>query len=181
LYLAAAALHLPEPEGGIPDSENKELIVEALSQRYPGNLELLAYKVDRALRRGDPAELVRLLRSAPAAADTDGRFWRAKGWLYLNRNQDAQARQVLEVALQLHPLDWDARNWLADLARRRGDLAEADRLARLVRQARSLRERIKTYNPDDVPRDILLELAEHARECGDLEVAAALSARLKSP
>jgi uncharacterized protein HemY len=180
LFLVARALQMPEPIAGADAALNhKHETTAALFQQFPGNLELLAYETDLAIRVGSVNEVARLLQRAPAAADGDSRFWRAKGWLHLNRNEFPKAQQALERALELHPLDWDARNWMADLARRQGDLPEAERLQKLVRQARQLREKITAQGTlDDVAPPLLADLADYARHCGDVQVANALERRL---
>ena len=74
-----------------------------------------------------------------------------------------------------------ARNRLADLTRRQGDLDEAQKLDNLLRQARRLRERMTEEHSADVEKvayELLSELANHARRCGDKQVADALSSRL---
>lgn len=182
LFLVAEALQRPEPVAGTdaPD-QDKHARIEALFQRFPHNIELLAYQTELAIRQGDVQKLTRLLKRVPATADGDDRFWRVKGWLHLNRNEIPKARLALNRALKLCPLDWNARSWLADVARREGNLAEADRLQKLVRQARRLREAITAeQSMDNVPYDLLSELLIYARNCGEKQLAEALERRLGS-
>lgn len=180
LFLVARALQLPEPVVGADAAvSNKHYAIAALFKRFPENTELLAYEVDLAIRVGDVNKVVRLLKLAPPAVNNDSRFWRAKGWLYLNRHQFHKARKALQHAIELQPLDWNARNWMADLARRQGDLKKADHLQNMVRQARRLREEITNQGTaEKVSTKVLAGLKDYARRCGDLPVADALRRRL---
>lgn len=180
MFLVAEAVQMPEPEGGIANSTDKHQIIETMLERFPANLELRAYLVDLAIRRGDINELVEVLQGVSNGADRDARFWRAKGWLHLNRNEPEKARAALEQALKFNPLDWDARNWLADLTRNAGNLAEADRLQGLVRQARKLREKIRETSFDQLPRETFTEIADYARACGATTIADALQRRVNN-
>jgi tetratricopeptide (TPR) repeat protein len=182
IFMVARGLQLPEPGPGVDSAYgNKHKIIAELLQRFPNNIELLAYQTDLAIRVGNVSEVAKLLLRVPPAADNDSRFWSAKGWLHLNQNELPEAKQALLRALELHPLDWGARNRLADLTRRQGDLDEAQKFDNLLRQARRLRERMTEEHSADVEKvayELLSELANHARRCGDKQVTDALSSRL---
>lgn len=180
LFLVAEALHRPEPVPGDPDlSQDKHARITALLKTFPNNVELMAYQANFAIRTGDVPELVRLLKRVPVASDGDDRFWRAKGWLYLNRNEIPKARAALVRALEIFPIDWTARSWLADVARSEGKLDEAARLDELVRLAKRLRDALTASQvSDQMPRKLFAELAGYARECGDLQFSDALKNRL---
>ncbi len=180
VFLVARALQLPEPVAGSdPDEDNKHELVSGLMKRFPQNVELLAYQIDLAIRLGDLDRVAELMQRVPPSAEGDNRFWRAKGWLHLNRGELDSARDALKKALELHPLDWSARNWLADLTRREGDLEGAKEMEVLVRQARQLREsRPESTSGGNMGLDFLTQLADHARQCGDEQVAESLTRRL---
>jgi tetratricopeptide (TPR) repeat protein len=181
LFLVAEALHLPEPvPGSAPVNHDKHTRVAALFQRFPLNIELLAYQTNFAIRTGNVPELTRLLKRVPATSDTEDRFWRAKGWLYLNRNEIAKARAALVRSLEIFPIDWAARSWLSDVARRQGNSDEADHLDKLVRQAKHLRDALTASNANDaIPHNLLSELAAYATQCGDKPFADSLRRRLR--
>ena len=182
LFDVARVLHLPEPENGVrgSSSDDKYSLADRLLKKFPDNLELLAYKVDVNLRSGDVPGVVQFLSSLPTDADDDNRFWRAKGWLHMNRNELPKATEALEEAIRLFPMDWYARNLLADLLRKEGRLTEAEKLHELVQSARQLRIRINAIALDEeIPNDILTELARLAEQCNDGQVANALNQRLK--
>ena len=120
-----------------------------------------------------------ILKRLPAEADEDARFWRAKGWLHLNRDEIAKSREALNHAIELYPQDWNARNWLADSLRREGKFEEAESLNEIVLLSRRLRERITSAGTDsNVSKEILTDLLEFSRRCGDTQVAIALNRRL---
>jgi tetratricopeptide (TPR) repeat protein len=180
VFFVARALQLPEPAPNVESTMgNKHQIIAKLFERFPDNVELLGYLVDLAIRRGNTSEVARLLVGAPSLVENDSRFWRAKGWLHLNRGELSAAGQALQQALELHPLDLLARTWLTDLTRRQGDLEEAQVLEALVRQARRLREKCTgEQSAENVAQEVLTELADYARQCGDKQVADALTHRL---
>lgn len=182
LFDVARVLHMPEPENGVRGSsgDDKYSLADQLFKTFPDNLELLAYKIDVRLRSGDVHGVFQLLSSLPKEADADNRFWRAKGWLHLNRNELEKAREALNEAIRLFPMDWYARNLLADLLRKQSNLAEAEKLHELVQSARQLRIQINAIAIDsEIPNEILTELARLAEQCDDRQVARALNQRLK--
>ena len=182
LFLVARVLQMPEPENGIKDrnGSDKYTLADSLLQRFPKNLELLAYQLDLSVKRGNVEDVIKILKRLPAEADGDCRFWRAKGWLHLSRDEIGKAKQALQQAIDLYPQDWHARNLLADALRREGKLVEAEPLHELVQYSRRLRERItSTGSSQDVPTEVLADLANFARQCGDTLVADALNRRLR--
>jgi tetratricopeptide (TPR) repeat protein len=180
VFLVARVLQLPEPAPNVESTMgNKHEVVAKLFEQFPNNVELLGYQVDLAIRQGNTNEVARLLLGAPSSVENDSRFWRAKGWLHLNRGKLSAAEQALQQALELHPLDLLARTWLTDLTRRRGDFEKAQALEALVRQARRLREKCTgEQSAENVAQEVLTELADYARQCGDKQVADALARRL---
>ena len=181
LFQVARVLHLPEPDNGVkkPSGDDKFSLADRLFKRFPNNLEVLAYKIDVSLRSGDIQEVMALLSSLPVEADDDNRFWRAKGWLHLNRNELAKAQEALNESIRLFPMDWNARNLLGDVLRKEGRLPEAEDLHELGQTARQLRIRINSVGQDaEIPTEILTELARLAQRCGDTQVADALNRRL---
>ena len=181
LFQVARLMQMPEPENGIKNStgSDKYSLADSMLERYPNNLELLAYKLDLSIRRGNVEDVMTILKRLPAEADEDARFWRAKGWLHLNRDEIAKSREALNHAIELYPQDWNARNWLADSLRREGKFDEAESLNEIVLLSRRLRERITSAGKDsNVSKEILTDLLEFSRRCGDTQVAIALNRRL---
>jgi uncharacterized protein HemY len=181
LFSVARVLQMAEPDGSVVAGadDDKFSLVEALFARFPRNLELLAYNVDLCIRKGTVDKLLDLLRNLPSEADEDPRFWRAKGWLHITRDEIPKAKQALQTAIDLDPLDWKARNWMADALRREGDLDGADSLQAIVRHSRDIRLRITSSTKEaSTSVEILAEIAKFAADCGDVEVADALKRRI---
>ena len=181
LFQVARLMHMPEPESGVKNAAgtDKYSLADDMLKKYPVNLELLAYQVDLAIRKGRVEDLIGLLRRLPIEADEDSRFWRAKGWLHLNRDEIPKAKEALLRAIKLYPQDWNARNWLADTLRREGKFAEAEKLNEIVLLSRKLRDRVTKNGADpNIPAEVLEELSEFAERCGDTQVSSALKRRL---
>ena len=188
IFMVSRVLQMPEPESGVKTGagDDKYALVESLFARFPRNLELLAHKVDLCIRKGNAEELMGLLQNLPAEADADPRFWRAKGWLHLTRNELSKAKRALQQAMDLYPLDWNARNWMSDVLRHEGHNAEAGKLQEIVAMARELRSKITANGSNgsngsngEIPHEILRGLAELSNRCGDAQVAKALSRRFR--
>ena len=181
IFQVAHLLQMPEPDSGVRSGsgDDKYSLADALFERFPKNLELLAYKVDLSIRRGNVEEVMELLRGLPPEADEDCRFWRAKGWLHLSRDEVLTAKQALQTAIDIYPMDWNARNWMADALRREGNSVAAEPLQSIVQSARKLREKITgTGTTENVQNEILMEIAQFSRRCGDVQIDDALSRRL---
>lgn len=182
LFTVARLLQMPEPENDNTTNpgESKFAQVDELFKRYPQNLELRAYQIDLSIRRGDDVKLMGLLSELSAEADEDPRFWRAKGWLHLTRREIPEAKRALSKAIELFPMDWNARTWMADALRSEGNLADAEPLLAIVRKSRELRKQITSITNDPkASTEILTEICEYARQCGDQQVAEALDQRLR--
>jgi tetratricopeptide (TPR) repeat protein len=148
-----------------------------LLARFPHNQELLANQIEEAIISGQTAKVAALLAQVPAAGMDDNRFWRFKGWLECCRQEFAQATTSLERALLIHPFDFMAQHYLADVCRKQDRPEQAASLARLADEGRSLRRTILTQ-PEvrTMPLAVMERIASYAEGCGD----AALAARLRS-
>jgi tetratricopeptide (TPR) repeat protein len=189
LFLVARAIQVPEPrdEAGVaPDeleatrkaSAGKLKVVESLLERFPANIELLAYKIEHCINRGETDCVADLMSRVPEAAEQDSRFWRFKGWLHETLDELPEAEAAYKQALEIHPLDWNAWNRLAVVYRRLQNPREVVRLTALVDQAHELRVRIrKLPAAEAVTPEILADLAGYARNCGAAWLADALDHR----
>jgi len=185
LFQVARALQMPEPyEINDPATRNrqadKERQVDELLEKYPTNLELLAFKIERCVTLGDADCVTEHLLRSPPEAESDSRFWRFRGWLHETNDQLEEASAAYHRALELHPLDWFTLNRLAQVNRRLKNTAEVDRLTALVEQAGELRHQIRKLPAvERVTTTILGDLEKYASACGDLATAAALRKRLQ--
>jgi tetratricopeptide (TPR) repeat protein len=148
-------------------SAGKLKLVERLLDKYPENLELLAYTIEHSISTGQTDRVIDLLSRAPEPAERDSRYWRFKGWVHETLDELPDAEAAYKQALDISPLDWNARNRLAIVYRRRQHPAEVERLAALVEQARQLRIRIRKLPAAElVTPEILAELKDYAEKCG---------------
>ncbi len=150
-----------------------------LLERFPGNIELLAYFLQKATTRGDLERVVELLGQAPPEAAGDNRFWRFKGWVHDQGGEGTEAVAAYRKALEIDPFDFVSQHQLAAVLRKSGQTDEAARLTRLAADGRSLRKRV-LESPDvrTVPPDILRSMAEYVRGCGEDEIAVRLERRI---
>lgn len=186
-FLVARALHLAtmvpsqKEQAANPDAAQAgdgTLLNEYL-QRFPDNLEVLAFHLKRTADSGDTAGLAALLARAPAAAEGDNRFWRYKALCHLERGETTEAREALDCALAKHPYDWRARHELANALRRLGKKEAAERQARLALVGKEIEQQIaKLRNVTEASEELLEKIAAYAAASGDRQVADALRFRL---
>lgn len=133
-----------------------ETLINECLEKYPANLEVLAYHIDKAVIAGDMQRVLELLEQCPADAERDPRFWRFRGWYLAAQDRFAEADEALRTALELNAFDWRARLMLAGVLRqmdRPEEGAEEARIANLgkdlhrelflIPNARALNSRIR--------------------------------------
>lgn len=158
----------------------KETRMRELLEKYPHNIELLAYFLNRARLFGDLERVVELMSKAPVESESDNRFWRIKGWIHARRGEPQEAESSYRKAIELHPLDWGTRSLLAQLLQQEQRLEEASQLRELVEQANKLRRDIEVLpSADQLTIVIVQGLADYAGACGDQLYADCLSRRLR--
>lgn len=176
---AAAADGDGQREGdsvAVPEHDRR---LRQLLERFPGNLELLAYFLQKATTRGDLDEVTALLGQAPPEAEADNRFWRFKGWVHFLADELDEAEESYRRALSIDPYDFSSQHQIAAVLRKAGRLEDAASFSRLAAQGRALRKSI-LQQPDvrAIPPAILDEMAGYARGCGDAETAERLAGRV---
>lgn len=162
------------------DASRKAAVLEQFLQKYPHNIELLAYQIRQCTLTGNVADAVKLLAQAPADAEHDNRFWRFKGWVHAQSNEPQEAEAAYRQALKLHPLDWGTRHLMAELLQRQQRLSEVEQLRKLVNRGNELRRAIhRAPSARQVPPDVMSKLADYAGECGDDQTASILRRRIQ--
>lgn len=148
-------------------------------ERFPQNLEVLAYHLEQRDEAGDVEGMGELLDRLPPEAEHDSRFWRFKGRYHLARNELEQAEAALREAIRVHPYDWQSRQQLVNVLRRQNRPGEAEETARLALNGKELARRLtEVQNPREISSGLLQQILEHARACGDAHVTRGLRNRL---
>jgi len=161
-------------------SPDADAIVDKCLEKYPGNLEALMVKLDRAIFEGDPQRVLGLMQTAPKEAEEDCRFWRAKGWLLATNGRPEEAARSLRRAIELNPFDWQARWIFADVLRRLGKNEDADRVAQLAMQGKLLQRKILARpSARDIDEELLAEMHSYMRETSPPWILAAFESRLQ--
>lgn len=167
----------PSDADGTP--YHQKIIAEHL-RTYPGNLELVAYAVERAMTKGDVEEVARLLSLAPAESAQDNRFWRCQGWLHGIRGELKAAEACYQKALALVPYDHRSRHFLASIERRLKRLDLVKPLEDLSFEGKQLRtDLLRMPTIDKVPVPMLKRMSAHARRCGDDTAANKLAVQVQ--
>ncbi len=149
-------------------------------ERFPRNLEILAFFLNKATREGDSDRVAELLAQAPPESDRDARFWRSRGWLAESREELSAAEAAYRRALESNPFDFAASHQLAGILRLRGGSPEIEQLERVAQQGRLLRRQILTLpNVTQAPLPLLRTVALYIRNCGQAAIAERLEFRLQ--
>jgi tetratricopeptide (TPR) repeat protein len=193
LFLVARAIHRIRTKGldetsdlkdvGPLDNEGRPLhakVITDYSQRFPHNVELLAYRLERSIAKDDVEAAAGLLTDLPAEAEGDNRFCRYRGWLRMARGELAEAEACYRKALELNCYDHVSRHQLASVLRQSKRMEGVKALEEVAVEGKNLRNAI-FHAPavNKVPRDVLGRMAQYAKHCGDTLVADKLESRLQ--
>jgi len=160
---------------------DRESHIVQLLERFPHNANLLADQIDAEIVKGRLNRVLELMARAPGEAETDNRFWRAKGWVHYAKQEFSEAEAAYRHALQLHPMDWISMNRLVEVLRSQQESTETARIKALVQRIQELRTEIRSVESiENCPLPLLRKLGRLARDCGDTFVADALEQRLGS-
>lgn len=153
-------------DGSVPKYGTLGLL-DAMSDRYPDNIELLSFFIELAMQDVDTEAVQRRLGSWPAVAQNDPRYWRYMGWLQDMSNNLDSSLTSYRNSIALQPLDWRTRNELASVERTLGieSAAENAQLASRGKQLeRSVKELTSALAIDSTQITLLKTYAE---QCGD--------------
>ena len=195
LFVVARAMQFSSGlNGGIPSDRpevverlraerlRRDATLAELLERYPRNMEVLAFHLQRAATDGDVEQMSELMSQAPESAELDFRFWRFKGWLHTLRDELDAADRAFDAALALHPIDWTTRHQRVSVWRRLGrsgrpgQTDDVEQQQKLAKQGRELYRRLLTVkDAGAVDGPLLREMSEYAAGCGDLSFAEALA------
>jgi tetratricopeptide (TPR) repeat protein len=191
LFLVAKAIHFAGTKGvaeGTADDPALEMTAQRaeherrlrnMLERFPKNLELLAYFLQQACTDGDRRKVGQLLAQAPPEAAEDNRFWRFQGWLLNAQGKLKAGERAYREALDRNPFDWHSQHELAGVLRRLERYDEVQQWVDRAMEGKALRKIILEL-PDvqSAPASVLARIADYAEDCGDLHIADALRYRL---
>jgi len=157
---------------------DQTLIVECLN-KYPHNLEVLAYHIDRKIFYDDVASVVELLAASPESALNDARFWRYRGWL-LKRTKDYDAAlKAFHQSLQFDPFAWRPRFEIATIRRLQGDTDAADSVSDIAQMGKRLEENLYETDGRALTWGLVEEMRDYVIRLDDLTLLAALDDRIR--
>ncbi len=155
------------------------ILIEQCLQDYPHNLELQAFQLNVAIDEGNVDHIGRLLQIAPPEAETDSRFWRARGWYLRARNQFEAAEQAYRKALEQYPFDWRAMHQLSQVLRRLKQEKQAEQLAHRALTGKKLETNIlEIPDTSQVSTELLKRIRDYAQELGQTTVVNAIDFRI---
>lgn len=147
--------------------------------RFPENIEVLAFHIDRQVKDGNVERVAELLSQAPSASTRDSRFLRAQGWYYAARDEFKKAITAFREALKQNAYDWRARLQLAEVLRRIGEIDDVKSQVALAATGRQLEvELLKLPKVNELSTELLKRMSEYAEGCGDKAVASGLLRRI---
>jgi len=159
--------------------DHKQQLVRCM-ELHPQNSELIAFQLREAAADGVVDRVVKLLEQVPESASGDNRFYHYKGWLHETLGENEQAIEAYREALRLNPFDWRSQLKLAGTLRLVGETAEAERLASLGIDGKTLRETImRLVDVQSIPMPVLQSMLDYCQRCGDDLVAGGLSKRIE--
>lgn len=148
-------------------------------RKYPQNLDLNAFLMDRDIVNGEIDSLRTRLSRMTQDAEEDPRIWRFRGWLAMADQQTDLAITFYKKSIQRHPYDWKARHALATALRLANRLDEAEEQASLANRGKTLEADILHLpNTIAIDRVLLNKMHEYSVSCGDEILSAALQRRL---
>ena len=162
------------------DTSGNTSLMEQCFVRFPRNLEVLAFEIEKNTDAGNVERVAELLLDLPDGADLDSRFWRFSGWLHAARNELDEAEKAYREAIQANVYDWRARHALANVLRQLGRTGEFEIAAGLALKGKKLeRELLELPRASQVSGELLARVAEYAGECGDRQIADGIHRRLQ--
>lgn len=148
-------------------------------QKYPRNIEVLAFHIERGIFFGRTDQVVELLKSAPPEAQQDSRFWRFRAWLFEQAADPEQAVAALEKSIEIDRFGWRSRWELASMLRQAGRLSEAEQMQDLALEGKLLQEELYKTDGRALTWALVEEMRRYISRVGEQEVLAALDARIR--
>ncbi len=153
--------------------------INACLTKYPHNLEVLSYHIERAMFYGDTAKVVELLASAPAEALADSRFWQFRGWLFEQAEDYEQAIGALEKSLEIDSFSWHSRWATASVLRRIGKTEAARQMQELAMAGKALQDKLYATDGRALTWGVVEAMRKYISQVDEPEVLAALDDRIR--
>jgi tetratricopeptide (TPR) repeat protein len=153
--------------------------IDASLEKYPTNIEVLAYHIERRIYYGDTPGVVELMQQAPPLAMEDARFWRYRGWLMQQTSDYQSAEQALNNSIELDRFDWRPRWELGTVLRLLERQEDAEQAGKLAMKGKQLEEKLYQTNGRALTWRIVEEMREYIRDVGDTGVLEALDLRIQ--
>lgn len=154
-------------------------LVNELLDKYPQNLELLAFHLEKAVFEGDEERVKELLRMSPPSAELDCRFWRCRGWLFMAQDRFEDAAEALEQGIELNPFDWRSRLYLAGAYRQLKRMDDASLQSDISAEGKDLQQELfERPNARNEDVELLSRIYRYALETGPEIVSQALLRRI---
>jgi len=153
--------------------------INRLLEKYPKNLEVLAFHLDYAIYDGDEAKVLELLGRCPPEAEGDARFWRYRAWYLASQGSFEEAEKAVRKSLELHPVDWQTWLLLSNILRRLEDPQAAEAAEISVIGKNLKRELFELPTARAVDHQLGLKIYRYLKRTAPPEVCRAMARRLE--
>lgn len=144
---------------------------EACARRFPRNLEIVAFAIEKAIADGNLDAVAKGLEQAPPEAATDSRFWRYRGHFLAGKQDYAEARTSLGKAIELNVFDWRNRLEISTVQRNLGETEPSRREGRLALDGKRLeRALLESPNARELSAETIAMMRSYLTEVGDQTV-----------
>ena len=154
--------------------------IDACLEKYPQNIEVLAFHIERRIYFGDSEGVVDLMAVVPSEAVHDSRFWRYRGWLLQQAADYEDAAEALGKSIEQDRFGWRSRWELASVLRLLGRPGEAEPVQVLALQGKELQEKLYRTDGRALTWGLVEEIRDYILHVGDSAALAALDARIRS-
>ena len=154
--------------------------MDACLKKYPRNIEVLAFHIEKQMYFGKADEVVKLLGSAPPEAMEDSRFWRFRAWLLQKSKDNEQAKEALQTSLKIDPFSWRSRWELGEVLRALELPNEAESMQAVAMEGKSLQEQLYKTDGRALTWDLVHKMRTYLKNTDDKDALEALDHRIRS-
>jgi tetratricopeptide (TPR) repeat protein len=114
--------------------------LDLLSELFPTNPEVIAFRTQREMNNGNADAVRKLLKKAPAEFEQDHRFWRVQGWLLDTEQKPTEALKEYTRSLAMNPFDMQNYFERAGIYRQLGHVSQMESDTKLGVLAKELHD-----------------------------------------